>query len=391
MLRVKSQSMKVIRNALSIYENANHISIVYDHGTQIFTATMHQRKLHFQLNQGSQYLACKDYPGMVLDTVQSFGTLTGLKTRLVLRSVALETCERIVLVPKVEMSAVSYELVKKRVSVTLDSGSKAKNLVFKIDTRLGRLQHDGSWYSQAFVCFLHALTSHCLPDSLTKHTGVEQAQALLKSSELRPLRCLSQEDIALGFSGTNDSQCVLPLSIEQTELASEMYTNAKILNNFLQVENTVAVLPRSAVGQSDSEVLLQEVVTMDPPVQVIIDVGSRILDRSNVEVAARWLDLTAHSGAAKAVIFLNQEHEFWVMYRSGTVEPLQGSSMEKEKENCLVYFDGAHTIQTPKRIPRRNHDRSPSNERPSFARSYENAHVRSRPVSRSVRPRGNSC
>ena len=42
------------------------------------------------------------------------------------------------------------------------------------DDKLGMLADTGSFPSKLYFCWLHALTSHCLPDFLTGRTGTEE-------------------------------------------------------------------------------------------------------------------------------------------------------------------------------------------------------------------------
>ncbi|KAI0099774.1 hypothetical protein GGR51DRAFT_535017 [Nemania sp. FL0031] len=156
-----------------------------------------------------------------------------------------------------------------------------------------------------------------------------------------------------GFSGTNDSRAVLPLSVEQLDLDAQKHTNALVLEHLLQPENSVAFMP-SRVGQevSDAEMLLGMVVGMEPPVRVILDVGAQILELDNLGVAEKWLSSVHDSKETEAVVFFGENDELSVLDRKGRIEPLQVSPYINQLEHCLVFLDEAHTRGTDLKLPR---------------------------------------
>ncbi|KAI0458811.1 hypothetical protein F5B21DRAFT_369579 [Xylaria acuta] len=156
-----------------------------------------------------------------------------------------------------------------------------------------------------------------------------------------------------GFSGTNDSRAVLPLSVDQLDLAEQQHTNALVLEYLLQSENSVALLP-SRVEQdvSDAKMLLEIVIGMDPPVRVILDVGAQILELDNLAVAREWLSSPKFSENAEAAIFFNEHDELSVVDRKGRIEPLQVSPYINQLDLCLVFLDQAHTRGTELKLPR---------------------------------------
>ena len=155
-----------------------------------------------------------------------------------------------------------------------------------------------------------------------------------------------------GFSGTNDSQKTLPLSVKHLDLPEQRHTNALVLEYLLQPENTVALMaPRKDESTTDAEVLLSIVTKMDPPTRVIIDVGAQILELSNLEVAKRWLELMLNRDRMQAVVFFDDSDELSVLDRKGRVEPLQTSAFVKQLDVCLVFLDEAHTRGTDLRLP----------------------------------------
>lgn len=94
-----------------------------------------------------------------------------------------------------------------------------------------------------------------------------------------------------GFSGTNDSRYVLPLSVEQQDLTLLRGTNALVIRLLLRPENAYQGL-RGSDGENAATLLLEEAVHLQPEVRVIIDVG---MDQSGGRIQlAQPLDPPKH-------------------------------------------------------------------------------------------------
>ncbi|KAI0107369.1 hypothetical protein F4776DRAFT_675198 [Hypoxylon sp. NC0597] len=156
-----------------------------------------------------------------------------------------------------------------------------------------------------------------------------------------------------GFSGTNDSRKVLPLDVEQLDLESQKHTNALVLENLLQPENSVALMPpRRDVDGSIAEMLLDVITEMDPPTRVILDVGAQILELDNLGVATTWLNKTSDNKQIQAAIFFDDHDELCVLDRKGHIETLHTSPFASQLDVCLVFLDEAHTRGTDLKLPR---------------------------------------
>jgi hypothetical protein len=156
----------------------------------------------------------------------------------------------------------------------------------------------------------------------------------------------------VGFSGTNDSRATLPLSVEQLDLPEQNHTNALVLEYLLRPKNSVALCPaRDNLSSSDAQVLLDMVMNLDPPTQVILDVGAQILELTNLEVAKTWLKMIPDDGRIQAVVFVNDSDEICVVDRGGLVEPLQISPFSKQLGACFVFLDEAHTRGIDLKLP----------------------------------------
>ncbi|KAF2120460.1 hypothetical protein BDV96DRAFT_485186 [Lophiotrema nucula] len=155
-----------------------------------------------------------------------------------------------------------------------------------------------------------------------------------------------------GFSGTNDSRHVLPLSVHHLDLPKQRHTNALVLAHLLQSENDVQVLPqRRAKTTTDAQHLLDVVTTMTYRTRVILDVGAQILELTNYQVASTWLRMLS-SEDTKAVVYFNDDEQLSVLDRTGRVESLQTSPYAQQLDACLVYLDEAHTRGTDLKLPR---------------------------------------
>ena len=154
-----------------------------------------------------------------------------------------------------------------------------------------------------------------------------------------------------GFSGTNDSRYILPLSIAQCELLPQLPTNAKVLGCLLRPENSfVDIRQVSDTGVLDAESLLQMALSLEHPVRVILDVGAQVLELQNEEMVRKWLFLVPDS-TAQAAIFFDRHNELCVLSRDGTVELFLTSPFAKQMDKCIVFLGGANLIGTHLDLP----------------------------------------
>jgi hypothetical protein len=157
--------------------------------------------------------------------------------------------------------------------------------------------------------------------------------------------------VTTGFSGTNDSRRLLPLFVKQLDLEKQTHTNALVLEYLLQPVNSVEIMPPASPDDniSDAERLLATVLQLDPPVQVILDVGAQILELDNLGVAKAWLFQSDHS--KEAVVYVNKSDELCVVDRSGRENLLQTSPFVSRLDVCLVFLDESHTRGTDLKLP----------------------------------------
>jgi hypothetical protein len=84
-----------------------------------------------------------------------------------------------------------------RVSINTSNEQHVHWHEYTIDTDLGCLRSNTSLSSKLYQCYLHALTSHCLPDPLLGHTGTEEALNMLRSAACRSFQRLDGHDAKL--------------------------------------------------------------------------------------------------------------------------------------------------------------------------------------------------
>jgi hypothetical protein len=104
--------------------------------------------------------------------------------------------------------------------------------------------------------------------------------------------------------------------------------------------------------QSHALLLLDLVSSLDPPAQVILDVGAQILEQTNLEVAKHWLKVLPKDGPIQVIVFVNDNDDICVIDRKGRVEPLQISPFARQMEACYVFLDEAHTRGIDLKLPK---------------------------------------
>jgi hypothetical protein len=180
-------------NIFQSLEDPQHIHVLLDTRTQAIEIRLPRLKLEFYISPDSPEINSRQYRGMVIDTIQRIGTLVGLSSKLVLRHKDREG-NRLVLIPE---GPVRYRRIlhQHHVLVSVDRLAEIKVHAYSADEVLGRLIDTGDLQSKLFLCYLHALTSHCLPDALTGYTGTEAALLILNSAAVRSFHMISEQNV----------------------------------------------------------------------------------------------------------------------------------------------------------------------------------------------------
>ncbi|OKL60912.1 hypothetical protein UA08_03562 [Talaromyces atroroseus] len=188
---VESPGNRIISSVLSSLENTSYIHCTIRHDSSMLEIELPSIDLQFYVHPGEQVIYARQYPGMVIDDNQSLGTLVGLRSRLLLTN---QKGSRLLIVPEGD---VTWEAYQGHINVYVDKRSMIRSHSYLVDDQLRRLVDNGSLQSKLFLCYLHALTSFCLPDPFTMRTGTEQALSILNSAAVKSFDRLTQENVDL--------------------------------------------------------------------------------------------------------------------------------------------------------------------------------------------------
>lgn len=153
-----------------------------------------------------------------------------------------------------------------------------------------------------------------------------------------------------GFSGTNDNRMLLPLTIQQDDLASLRQTSAEVLSYLLQPRNRAyQVIADSRSKRLTEADLLHQLHAQG--IRILIDAGPYILAMDNKTLAKKWL---AIDHTAKAAIYFGSDNRAWVHFRGETKNdvPLLATPFLDNLGECIVYLDHAHTRGVDLKLPR---------------------------------------
>ncbi|QRW06895.1 kinase-like protein [Ceratobasidium sp. AG-Ba] len=176
---IHSLGFRHIAQQLGPLELSNYLHVTWlPYNNPEIIVELPRMKLEFFLNE-QLTLESSNFRGHVVDETQSTGTMFGLQNQLVL--CAKETMfrslphSRSVLIP---YGWIDFSLHKDHPEVNINLGSEGQVTFYqyKIDSDMGCLVNsNASLTSRLFKIYLHALTSHSLPDPLTGRTGTEEA------------------------------------------------------------------------------------------------------------------------------------------------------------------------------------------------------------------------
>lgn len=156
-------------------------------------------------------------------------------------------------------------------------------------------------------------------------------------------------EVTTGFSGTNDNQYLLPTSIEQADPIKQSSTNALVLTYLLRTENNQYICTQSKDGKTlSTQHFFEQLMTLKPEIQVLLDVGAQMLELRNEELVRYWLSLRPEVSAG---VFFNEQDELVVLAQNSTAVPLVSSPFSQELDKCIVYLDDGHTRGTDLSLP----------------------------------------
>ncbi|ATY64974.1 very large low complexity [Cordyceps militaris] len=180
------------------------LSKIFEHFTaeDDLTVTVHNEKkildvrlgtlgLNFYVNNGSTVIRSVEFEDMCIDHDFLLQTLIGLRQKLILRH-SSDQSNRILLVADGEDKCLWTR--RNHTQVSIDITKETTYQAYSIDMNLKQLRGNQTWRSKAYLAYLSALTSHCLPDPFTCHTGQETALNILTSGAMVSFDSLSDKD-----------------------------------------------------------------------------------------------------------------------------------------------------------------------------------------------------
>ena len=199
LIDVQSKTAKMISEILRPLEKHNFIQLTFNETQSLLDIELPRLRISFGLGSGDTVIRSNQFRSFIIDTDQCLGTLSGLENKLVLRPVGQvsDLSPRAVIIPYGEVSFTKGDTGHASAKIADSEEGDVRYHFYKIDSRLGRLKDSGALQSKLFLCLLHAFTTHCLPDKLTRRTGTEEALRLLDSAAMRSFDRLSIDDIAL--------------------------------------------------------------------------------------------------------------------------------------------------------------------------------------------------
>lgn len=278
---IRSATSAMISARLSPLEFRRYLNMVYSSEDRALNIELPRFRLSFFLNK-QQELESKNMPGMVVDSNQVSGTMFGLANQLVLRSTDETKIlrSRRVIVP---FGEVVFRLIDNYVHAEVDTElqKQVRYQEYIIDTDLGRLVGNGSLLSKLYKIYLHAVTSHCLPDPLMDRTGTEESLLELGSAGCLSFQRLGSEEaeILRLINALTPRRVFYPaeLKVMQTVKWSSLPPTAQHCNFLLHTQSIMEYAQRlhSFPGQSPSD-----------PVQFEAIASKHLLDRASSRCTA---------------------------------------------------------------------------------------------------------
>ncbi|KAF8861162.1 hypothetical protein BDZ45DRAFT_671975 [Acephala macrosclerotiorum] len=196
---IRSKTAKALSKIFRPFEQDSFIHLTYDRAQLSLLIELPRFGIQFSLRCGDAFIKSNHYRGYIIDDDQTLGTLSGLESKLVLRgqNQLPGMCSRAVIVPQGQVSFEKGPVGHASTRIITGDGKHVQHHFFQVDTVLGRLRDSGTMQSKLLLCYLHAVTSHCLPDKLTGRTGTEEALRIINSSAVRSFNRLREEDADL--------------------------------------------------------------------------------------------------------------------------------------------------------------------------------------------------
>ncbi|KAG2140210.1 uncharacterized protein EDB93DRAFT_1161923 [Suillus bovinus] len=196
---IRSPTWDMISKRIRPLEDTCYIMVTCNQrsgNTHLLKADLPRYGLEFFIDEDGE-LQSRNMRNMVIDDIQSTGTMLGLVNQLVMRpkSQIMDECPRTVIIPD---GHISYAVNRHHVQVTItNEGARVAYHLYRVDTDLRCLTGRVGLTNKLYQALLHAVTSGCLPDPLTGRTGTEEALHLMHSAACRSFMKLRARDTHL--------------------------------------------------------------------------------------------------------------------------------------------------------------------------------------------------
>ena len=169
-----------------------HVTLVNDVRLEV---ALPRLDLRFILNAHGE-MECQELR-RVVDPDQSLGTLIGLRSRLILcgsKAIA-RNYDRLLIIPEGE---IIVSTSPGHVQVNISPGkNNVRTFRYHIDASLQCLRPVADKLGNLYVAYLHALTSHVLPNPFTNLTGTEEALQILRLGSMSLSTPASSQEVVL--------------------------------------------------------------------------------------------------------------------------------------------------------------------------------------------------
>ena len=191
---VKSRTFAVAAKVFGALDEWKHIHVTLVDDTHLEVALPRLDLRFFQNPKGD--MECYELRRIV-DPDQSLGTLIGLRSRLILcgSGAIARNHDRLLILPEGEI-AVSQASSHVQVKISARNDN-FRIFQYHIDASLQCLRPGANRMGNLYIAYLHALTSHILPDPFTKLTGTEEALQLLRLNSMSLLKPASSQEVVL--------------------------------------------------------------------------------------------------------------------------------------------------------------------------------------------------
>ena len=191
---VRSRTFAVATKIFGALDEWQHMHVILVNDNRLEVA-LPRLDLRFFLNAKGD-MECYELRKIV-DPDQSLGTLIGLRSRLILcgSEAIARNHDRLLIIPEGEIS-LSRSSSHVRVNIS-PCNNRARIFRYQIDATLQYPRPGADKLGNLYIAYLHALTSHVLPDPFTNLTGTEEALQLLRLNSMSLLKPASIQEAML--------------------------------------------------------------------------------------------------------------------------------------------------------------------------------------------------